>query len=300
MGGMGSTFSSHVLACLHTWVECVPHPPVMCFKSWVLFGAGCRLGIRPMMSKVWEFMTLLLNFKSSSADCRLPQPQDELGDELYLMLCAYNRQRELGFGWQTELSRSWLQLSTDFWKPILPLLFFDALRSPPEIVEKLLLTFSLQVRHLEENTKSSSIAVMMAFAMGSLPTSLCLSHKPLYLGLCYSPLLKEPTFHGYVGAAPLCPAIQCTAHEESDTLVQEEKHHNEVERSPSWSDPDTPTTPAPVAQPPPLPDQYAGWPPVDSDPKGSWKAGALFSRESFKCVLFSCFFHSLYLGWFSF
>ncbi|KAH9553102.1 hypothetical protein CY35_09G101900 [Sphagnum magellanicum] len=114
---------------------------------------------------------------------------------------------------------------------------------------------------------------MMAFAMGSLPTSLCLSHKPLYLGLCYSPLLKGPTFHGYVGAAPLCPAVQCTAHEESDTLVQEEKHHKEVERSPSWSDPDTPTTP--VAQPPPLPDWYAGWPPVDSDPKGSWKAGLL-------------------------
>ncbi len=187
----------------------------------------------------------------------------------------------------TELSRSWLQLSTDFWKPILLLLFFDALISPPETVEKLLLTFSLQVRHLEEeNTKSSSIAVMMAFAMGSLPTSLCLSHKPLYLGLCYSPLLKGPTFHGYVGAAPLCPAVQCTAHEESDTLVQEEKHHKEVERSPSWSDPDTPTTP--VAQPPPLPDRYAGWPPVDSDPKGSWKAGALFSRESFNV----CFSHA--------
>ncbi|CAM6036449.1 unnamed protein product [Sphagnum compactum] len=116
---------------------------------------------------------------------------------------------------------------------------------------------------------------MMAFAMGSLPTSLCLSHKPLYLGLCYSPLLKGPTFHGYVGAAPLCPAVQCTAHEESDTLVQEEKHHKEVERSPSWSDHDTPTTPAPVAQPPPLPDRYAGWPPFDSDPKGSWEAGLL-------------------------
>jgi hypothetical protein len=136
---------------------------------------------------------------------------------------------------------------------------------------------------------------MMAFAMGSLPTSLCLSHKPLYLGLCYSPLLKGPTFHGYVGAAPLCPAVQCTAHEESDTLVQEENRHKEVERSPSWSDPDTPTTPAPVAQPPPWPDQYAGWPPVDSDPKGSWKAGALFSRESFKCVLFSAF--SIHCSW---
>jgi hypothetical protein len=51
-----------------------------------------------MISRVWEFMTLLLNLKSSSADCKLAQPQDELGNELYLMLCAYNRQRELGFG----------------------------------------------------------------------------------------------------------------------------------------------------------------------------------------------------------
>jgi hypothetical protein len=51
-----------------------------------------------MISRVWEFMTLLLNLKSSIADCRLPQPQDELGFELYLMLSAYNRQRELGYG----------------------------------------------------------------------------------------------------------------------------------------------------------------------------------------------------------
>jgi hypothetical protein len=62
------------------------------------FGAGCRLGIRAMISRVWEFMTLLLNLKSSIADCRLPQPQDELGFELYLILSAYNRHRELGNG----------------------------------------------------------------------------------------------------------------------------------------------------------------------------------------------------------
>jgi hypothetical protein len=55
-------------------------------------------------------------------------------------------------------------------------------------------------------------------------------------------------------------------------MVQDEKHHKEVTTNPSWS---TPDSPAPVPPASHSPDRYAGWPPVDTDSDGSWKAGLL-------------------------
>ncbi|CAK9266573.1 unnamed protein product [Sphagnum jensenii] len=125
----------------------------------------------------------------------------------------------------------------------------------------------------------------MAFGMKSLPTSLCLTHKPLYLGLYHSPSIRLAGFHSNVGAPPMqCPSVQCNAKkEDSDTLLQEEKpHHKEVVTNPSWSS--NPDTPAPAPSPTP-PEGFAGWPPADSDPQGSWKVGLLQVGAGFVLAL---------------
>lgn len=121
--------------------------------------------------------------------------------------------------------------------------------------------------------------------MRSLPTSLCLSHKPLYLGLHRSPSSTLPAFHSNFGV-PLRPSIHCNAQEESETMVQDEKHHKEVTTNPSWS---TPASPAPVPPASHSPDRYAGWSPVDANSEGSWKAGLFFSREPWYDVVWRCF-----------
>lgn len=98
----------------------------------------------------------------------------------------------------------------------------------------------------------------MAFAVKTLPTSLCLSHQPPALGRQPTRSYRVPNCTFYTRRLPL---IRCSTQEEEEKPAQEEQPLKDALPKPSWSHEEVSADP------------YAGWEPLEPESKGNLKGG---------------------------